>query len=187
MRYTTRWVPIKSMTALQESRIRTHVMALPDAEPVNATLWDQFQAARDDPALQRSHHFAGRYENIYIPEDLMPALAAVLQAARQGAERYLGNPVAGFSTGFWLNEMGPGHVTMPHHHDEDDEQVSGVYYIRVPEDSGDLLLKQGKDFQRITPREGMFVFFSPRVMHEVTRNNSDAVRLSVGMNFGVRR
>jgi len=175
------------MTVLQKSRIRTHVMELPDAGPVNARLWDQFRAVRDDPDLQRSHYFAGRYENIYTPEAWVPTLAPVLLAARQGAERYLGKPVAGLSTGFWLNEMGPGHVTLPHHHDEDDEQVSGVYYVRVPDDSGDLLLKQGEDCQRITPQEGMFVFFSPKVMHEVTRNNSDAVRLSVGMNFGVRR
>ena len=175
------------MSAFQEPRIRTVVMELPDAGTVNARLWDQFQAVREDPALQRSHYFAGRYENIYVPETRMPALAPVLQAAGQGAERYLGKPVAGLATGFWLNEMGPGHVTLPHHHDEDEEQVSGVYYIRVPDDSGDLLLKQGEDCRRITPREGLFVFFSPTVMHEVTRNNSDAVRLSVAMNFGVRR
>jgi hypothetical protein len=175
------------MSALAESRIKTHVMELPGAGLVNARLWDQFQAVRDDPALQRSHYFAGRYENIYIPETRMQALAPVLQAARQGAERYLGKQVAGLSTGFWFNEMGPGHVTLPHQHDEDGEQVSGVYYIRVPDDSGDLLLKQGEHCHSITPQEGMFVFFSPQVMHEVTRNNSDAVRLSVGMNFGVRR
>jgi len=174
------------MHARQESRIKIHVMELPDAESVNARLWEQFQAVRGDPVLQRSHYFAGRYENIYMPAARLPALAAVLHAAKQGAEHYLEKPVAGISTGFWLNEMGPGHVTLPHHHDEDDELVSGVYYIRVPEDSGDLLLKQGEDCRRIMPREGMFVFFSPRVMHEVTRNNSDAVRLSVGMNFGVR-
>ena len=181
MRYSTSVAPILSMS----TGIRTHVMELPEAESVNTLLWEQFLAARDDPALQRSHYFAGRYENIYIPETRMPALAPVLQAARQGAECYLGKPVAGLSTGFWFNEMGPGHATLPHHHDEDDEQVSGVYYIRVPDDSGDLLLKQGEDCQRITPREGMFVFFSPKVVHEVTRNNSDSVRLSVGMNFGV--
>jgi len=174
------------MRARDEHRIRVHVTALADAETVNAGLWEQFQAVRADPALQRSHYFAGRYENIYIPAERLPALAAVLDAAQQGAEHYLGKPMDGLATGFWLNEMGPGHVTLPHHHDEDDELVSGVYYVRVPQDSGDLLLTQGEDCRRITPQEGMFVFFSPRLMHEVTRNNSAAVRLSVGMNFGVR-
>ncbi|MFQ5642121.1 MAG: 2OG-Fe(II) oxygenase [Thiogranum sp.] len=177
---------MKSMHVSPESRIRVQLVELPDAASVNAGIWEQFQALRDDPALQRSHYFAGRYENIYIPETRLAALAPVLRAARQGAEHYLGKPVAGLSTGFWLNEMGPGHVTLPHHHDEDDELVSGVYYVRVPRDSGDLLLTQGEACRRVTPREGLFVFFSPRVMHEVTRNNSDAVRLSVGMNFGVR-
>jgi len=177
---------MKSMPAQEASRIRAHVMELPDASTVNARLWEQYQAVRDDPGLQRSHYFAGRYENVYIPVQRLPALAAVLEAAKQGAEQFLGRPVPGLATGFWLNEMGPGHVTLPHCHEEDDELVSGVYYVRVPPDSGDLLLQQDGDSRRITPRAGRFVFFSPQLMHEVTRNNSDAVRLSVGMNFGVR-
>jgi hypothetical protein len=30
------------------------------------------------------------------------------------------------------------------------------------------------------------VFFPPQVLHEVTENLSNATRMSIGMNFGVR-
>jgi hypothetical protein len=61
-----------------------------------------------------------------------------------------------------------------------------VYYVRVPENCGDLVLTRGVASTRIIPRQGMFVFFSPDVMHEVTENKSDETRLSIGMNFGIR-
>ena len=175
-----------AMTGLQETLPSYHLVELPDAKHINGDLWQQYQAVRDAPDLQRSHYFEGRYENIYVPEDRLPALAPVLRAARQGAQQFLGRQVDALACGFWINEMGPGHITLPHLHDEDDELVSAVYYVRVPENSGALLLGQGDNRRRIVPREGRFVFFSPQLMHEVTRNNSSAIRLSVGMNFGVR-
>ena len=117
----------------------------------------------------------------------MPALTPVLSAARRLAAEYLEKPDLNLSVGFWLNDMGPGHVTLPHAHEEDDELVSGVYYVSVPENSGELSLTQGAIHARVTPREGRFVFFPPDVVHEVSENRSDRMRLSIGMNFGIRR
>jgi quercetin dioxygenase-like cupin family protein len=83
--------------------------------------------------------------------------------------------------------MQQGHVTQPHRHDVDGELISAVYYIRVPSDSGDLILTGDSRQKTILPREGMFVFFQPDVLHEVTENKSGATRLSIGMNFGIRK
>ena len=110
----------------------------------------------------------------------------MLAAARRGAAEYLRQPDLELSVGFWLNEMGPGHVTLAHRHDEDDELVAGVYYVRVPNDSGELLLTHGAISTRVTPGAGQFVFFPPEVLHEVTVNRSAETRLSIGMNFGIR-
>lgn len=174
------------MTRLQEYRLECYMMELADARGVNDAVWSQYQCVRDDPGLRRTHHFAGRYENIYVGEDQIPALKPVLQAARQGAARFLHQEEIRLSVGFWINDMGPGQVTVPHRHDEDDELVSAVYYVRAPENCGDLVLTRGVASTRIIPRQGMFVFFSPDVMHEVTENKSDETRLSIGMNFGIR-
>ncbi|HFD81421.1 MAG TPA: hypothetical protein ENK05_13685 [Gammaproteobacteria bacterium] len=169
------------------SRIEYCLRQLADAEAVNAAILAQYQALRDDPALERSHWFGGRYENVYVPRQRLPALEPVLRTAVEGAADFLRQPRLALSVGFWMNEMGPGHVTLPHTHDEDDELVSGVYYLRVPQRSGELLLYQGPATTRVTPREGLFVFFPPQVRHEVTENCSGELRLSIGMNFGVRR
>ena len=71
-------------------------------------------------------------------------------------------------------------------HDEDDELVSGVYYVQVPRDTGELLLTHGDVSTRVQPVAGQFVFFAPDVLHEVTENRSTETRLSIGMNFGIR-
>ena len=175
------------MSSPGEYRIEYYVTELPQAAQVNAAILRQYRALADSAELKRSHYFEGRYENIYVPEHSLPALRPVLAAARQGAVRFLRRQQRDLAVGFWFNEMGPGHRTLPHSHDEDDELVSGVYYVQVPADSGELILKQGAAITRITPREGMFVFFAPQVVHEVSENRSGETRLSLGMNFGVRQ
>ena len=37
---------------------------------------------------------------------------------------------------------------------------------------------------KVTPEEGMFVFFPADMLHEVTINNSPEMRLSLGINIG---
>jgi hypothetical protein len=171
---------------LKPYRMQCYVMPLADAARINQAILAEYAGLRDDPALDRSHFFAGRYENVYVPEARMPALQPVLAAARRGAAEYLRRPGLELSVGFWMNEMGPGHVTLPHRHDEDDELVSGVYYVNVPEDSGELVMTQGAITIRVRPMAGQFVFFPPDVLHEVTANRGRQTRLSIGMNFGVR-
>jgi hypothetical protein len=182
-----RFVPIEFMTGPKQYRIDYYVTELPEAARVNAAILQQYRALGGSPELKRSHYFEGRYENIYLPEHSLPALQPVLAAARQSAGRFLRRDHHDLAVGFWLNEMGPGHRTLPHSHDEDDELASGVYYVRVPEDSGELILRQGVTVTRVSPREGLFVFFPPQIVHEVSENCSDATRLSIGMNFGVRK
>jgi len=86
--------------------------------------------------------------------------------------------------------MPPGSTTLIHSHDDYDELLSGVYYVSVPENSGNLIVhdttdKKSKEYIEITPQAGEFIFFKPDVRHEVSRNNSDEYRLSIGINFGV--
>ena len=80
--------------------------------------------------------------------------------------------------------MAPGDVTTAHTHDDDDELLSGVYYVRVPENSGKLVIHEAGRREEIEPEQGMFIFFSPQTLHEVTRNDSDEIRVSVAFNFG---
>lgn len=148
----------------------------------NARLTEQFHQARDAGEIRQTHHFHGRFENTYIPASQVPALAAILAVAHDHATRILGRH--DLKSGFWFNEMGPGHRTSLHSHEESDELLSAVYYIEVPEASGNLLLHGDTGIVSIEPRAGLMVLFDPGLPHEVEVNRSDATRLSVAMNFG---
>lgn len=163
-----------------------HKARLEGAEVLNREISEEFEQQNQSPLLQRTHFFEGRYENIYIDREKMPALEPVLEAATQFAAEITGYRVDQLRCGFWFNRMGPGDVTIPHTHDDDDELLSGVYYITVPDTSAKLSLGVGDQKALIEPEEGMMVFFSPRLIHEVTKNNSAHQRLSIGMNFGLR-
>jgi ectoine hydroxylase-related dioxygenase (phytanoyl-CoA dioxygenase family) len=86
--------------------------------------------------------------------------------------------------------MPPGATTTLHTHDDDDELLSAVYYVYVPEDSGNLVLyddsKTDSSEKRIEveSRTGDFIFFKPDIRHEVSKNCSTEHRLSIGINFG---
>ncbi len=163
------------------------VSRLPDAAAINRQLRAGFEALAASADVVRSHFFAGRYENLYVPRERLPALEPLLGAACRGAADFLGQPQRELAVGFWFNCMQPGELTQPHRHDEDDELVSGVYYVEAPPACGDLVLRHAGLSVRVRPVAGQFVFFPPDLLHEVEENRSGATRLSIGMNFGPRR
>jgi hypothetical protein len=124
------------------------------------------------------------YENLYVERERIPAIARVMEQAKSYARSILQWTAPALRSGFWLNDMSPGQMTSEHDHDEDDELLSGVYYIQVPQDSGDLVVVDRRIRSAITPEAGMFVFFAPTVLHSVSVNRSGERRLSMGMNFG---
>jgi hypothetical protein len=148
----------------------------------NAAIARALQAVKDHPAVRRTHHLHGRFENTYVPAELMPELAPLLDWVRGQARQVL--HMDELRCGFWFNEMGPGHRTSLHSHEEEDELLSAVYYLQVPPDSGRLVLWDGDTAHRIAPQEGMLLLFPPQLPHEVEENHSSATRLSVAFNFG---
>ncbi len=151
----------------------------------NDAFFEKYARLKNQKETKKTHLFEGRHENIYIQREIFPEIDAVLTEAQQFAQGILGLKQLP-DVGFWFNEMHQGHRTTAHRHDEDDELLSGVFYLAVPDKSGDLLLGQGDDTQRVKPQVGMFVFFAPNVVHEVEENQSTKMRLSIGMNFGLR-
>lgn len=160
-----------------------HGTRLRDAERINTALAAAFQSLGEGDFTRRTHYFGGRYENLYLERGRIPEIARVLDTAEQCAREILGwdRPLR---CGFWLNAQGPGQSTTPHNHDENDELLSGVYYVQVPPDSGDLLLLDGWLNVRVTPAPGLMLFFPPQLVHQVETNRSGELRLSLAFNFG---
>lgn len=153
----------------------------------NKILMRGFLSHYEDSDVRRTHLFNKRYENIYLNERHIPELKTLINEAVSLAENILN--VKNLRAGYWFNYMPPGASTTLHTHDDDDELLSGVYYVKVPGNSGNLIIyddadKNNPQTVEITPQAGEFIFFKPNVRHEVSSNNSTEHRLSIGMNFG---
>ncbi|MCK4864857.1 MAG: 2OG-Fe(II) oxygenase [Gammaproteobacteria bacterium] len=154
---------------------------------VNKKVLEKFESLTDDDFKEKTHLFNGRYENIYLEIKKIPGLEIIVNAALENSAKILNIKKEKLVSGFWLNSMAAGDVTTAHTHDDDDELLSCVYYIRVPENSGNLIITADNEKTTIKPEEGMFVFFSPDTLHEVSKNKSTESRLSIAFNFGLVR
>jgi hypothetical protein len=152
--------------------------------PLHHTIIADFYARLDATQTVKSHFFQGRYENIYISEENIRGLPTILTHIKNEAARLLQIPVQGLKLGFWFNLMQHGDVTLSHSHDDDDELLSGTYYLQVPHSSAALLIHHPDATKMIEPVEGHFVFFHPAVEHEVTPHHSEMARISLGFNIG---
>jgi len=151
---------------------------------INPQLIAEFQAALNQPDSRKSHFFNGRYENLYIKEQHLASLQPLKQWLLPLVEQITQQAEHQLKYGFWFNRMAASHSTTRHDHLHDDEQLSAVYYISVPKNSGNLLLYTGKTPLSITPKAGLCVLFKPHIEHEVSINNSSEERLSIAFNFG---
>jgi hypothetical protein len=163
---------------------RVHGSTLPDAERVNPRILAAFRALTEDDFSRRTHFFGGRFENLYLERDRIDGLDLILRHAEACAREILDRGAEPLRCGFWFNAQGPGQSTSEHTHEELDELLSGVYYLSVPEHSGDIVLLDGRLTTRVTPTPGMFLFFPPSLSHRVETNQSEEMRLSLAFNFG---
>ncbi len=150
----------------------------------NTGILSGFQKHKDDVDNKLSHHFEGRYENIYINQTKIPGLTPVLDIVTRLASEILGLSSNNLQPGYWFNYMLTGQRTLPHNHDEDNELLSCVYYVSVPDQSGALFLGEGNSQEIIKPEASLMVFFPPDLVHSVGTNKSNLPRLSIGINIG---
>jgi len=163
---------------------RLYRLLLSRAAELNAELQQQYLAVRDRPATRRTHHVHGRFENTYVPRELVPAIETVLSVALDAARSILGLGQRPLRIGFWFNEMWPGSRTSLHSHEEDDEQLSAVYYVAAPPAAGDFVLFEDDHRFQISPVAGALLLFPPHLPHQVEPHNGEGLRLSVAMNIG---
>lgn len=135
--------------------------------------------------LRKTHFFHERYENIYIDNSEHKDLRQLMDESRDFCSELIDVDAGELSIGYWFNLMGPGHITDWHTHDDLDELISGVVYLTVPVDSGNLILKFEQREIELEAKTGHFIFFDPETPHAVRENKSAHHRLSIGMNIGL--
>jgi hypothetical protein len=162
-----------------------HVFRLTEHLEINARVVQAFLAPKIQEQARKSHYFHGRYENIYIESTLLRGIDELRHFWNLCAADVLELNPDELKNGFWFNLMAPGQRTTLHSHDDDDELLSGVYYLQVPPgNSGTLVLHHASQRFEVEPEEGKLVLFAPDCLHEVTENQTPLPRLSIGINFG---
>lgn len=161
-----------------------HVYDYAEYRHKNAVLAAAILALPAEAYARRSHFFHGRYENLYLNAAILPELEPLLATALVKAAQLLQRPAATLKLGFWLNIMQRGDITTLHSHDDDDELLSAVYYVQVPDDAGVFKIYQQGEACEISPVAGRFMFFPPSALHEVSEHRNDIPRISIGINIG---
>lgn len=108
-------------------------------------------------------------------------------------------PIKSVSLEMWTNINGPGHFNETHHHNPHSGTfMSGVFYVKCPEDSGairfydprphidtspDSVYYGGSKFIRFFPNPNTLLIFPPWLNHSVEPNQSQEDRLSIAFNF----
>lgn len=157
---------------------------MPGEGDVDQDLARSFERLSTADFSGRTHFIGGRFENIYLDTQRLPGLSHILERLKFEAAQLLERPAETLRTGFWLNAMEPGQTTSRHCHDENDELLSCVYYIQVPQNSGDILFHENPFETRIRPKTGMALFFPPGLEHSVEIHRGQGLRLSLACNIG---
>ena len=140
-----------------------------------------------------SHKIYGRWENQYLSIQCFPELRklfrtaclegkAILKKSLVVPYKELGLPM----DEFWFNIAGPGESTGWHDHKERSE-LSGVYYLHVPDNSGDIHFRKkigDETFEwEIKSQTGKLILFDSNIEHSVPENKSKENRISIAFNL----
>lgn len=79
----------------------------------------------------------------------------------------------------WLNINYPGSYNSSHTHSGC--KRSAVYYVKTPEDCGNLIFTNSD--KEVEPKPGMLITFDSSAKHAVTPNFSDDTRISFAFNY----
>jgi uncharacterized protein (TIGR02466 family) len=180
---------------------------VPDHERINAHILSVMEELEAKGRAITRSNVGGWHSTANL--HAMPALGEI--------RRIIGNAVAGCATQLafdfdhfelffqemWLNKNGPGDFNKAHVHPN--SLLSGAYYAKVPEGSGNIefydpvrervmctfpvkertrINSQAMEYQG---KEGLLLIFPGWLQHSVQPNRSEDFRVSISFNMGFRR
>lgn len=183
-----------------------------DCESFNETLaqnilgfdWDAY---RQEHGIARGDSLDSRSEDTFIPLDHAVGIMVVLQEALRVAEDVAAQYGWCLETHdlkvdeYWANVNHVNDYNMRHDHAP--SHLSGVYYVCVPEHSGDIRFFDERKIKGATepnanitttlsrdcytfhPRPGTLLIFPSWLEHLVGQNKSDSSRISISFNINL--
>jgi len=142
-----------------------------------------------------THFINNRWENIYLNPQHIPSILPLLSEIHSIAIKTYHTKLAPHQTliiphellgyeknEFWFNAALPGEYTGAHNHNGK-AKISGVYYLQVPENCGNIVFLKGKKEKLEIPAESnKLLFFPPKLDHYVQKNMSSKTRISLSFN-----
>jgi len=142
-----------------------------------------------------THFINNRWENIYINPQNIPSILPLLSEIHSIAIEEFHTKLAPHQTlviphellgyeknEFWFNSALPGESTAVHNHNGK-AIISGVYYLQVPEKSGNIIfIHENKEKLEITAKPGKLIFFPAELDHYVQENEGTKKRISLSFN-----
>ena len=179
-----------------------YIKDFPDSEKLNKYLEPKIiQWSQQDKGEQKTN--AGGWHSstdMNRKEEYNPLTRELfnMQEEIYQKEKLSRKPVCG---NMWANINGPGNFNRPHLHPN--SLFSGVYWIKTPQKSGNLMVydprpgvqltmpnrKEGKWSPELwrevhyEPKAGRCIMFPSWLWHEVKSNESNDTRISVSFNF----
>jgi len=118
------------------------------------------------------------YQDEPIFENFIEGILKILKVTRLKTE---GKKVSITS---WANVNEKGNWNFPHNHIGTD--LSGVYYVKVPKDSGQIVFFDPRKIESamgVQPVEGNLFMFPSYLEHMVTPSESNETRISIAFNI----
>ena len=154
---------------------------------------DEFQ--KNTKHHTHTHFINNRWENIYInPQKIpsvLPLLSKILSEAineyrcrlKPHQTLVIPHELLGYEKNeFWFNSALPGESTAVHNHNGK-AVISGVYYLQVPEKSGNVIfIHENKEELEIPAKPGKLIFFPAGLDHYVKENKGSGKRISMSFN-----
>ena len=142
-----------------------------------------------------THFINNRWENIYINPQKIPSILPLLSEIHSIAIEIFHTKLSPHQTlviphellgyeknEFWFNSALPGESTGAHNHNGK-AIISGVYYLQVPEKSGNVIfIHENKEKLDITAKPGKLIFFPAELDHYVQENEGTKKRISLSFN-----
>lgn len=142
-----------------------------------------------------THYTNNRWENIYLDPQKIPSVLPLLSIILSEAiEQYqpqikpyqtlvIPHELLGYEKNeFWFNSAMPGESTAVHNHNGK-ALLSGVYYLQMPEKSGNVVfINEHKEKLEVPTKRGQLLFFPPELDHYVQENKGSDNRISMSFN-----
>lgn len=155
---------------------------------------DILKKINSHPKFNKQTHFInGRWENQYLDPYSVPEVKEIFLSASIVAKNLINTPVLvphqGLGLSFdeyWFNITNSGESTGWHDH-KMNAVISGVYYLDVPENSGDIQFRirdnDGWKDWFVKSETGSMILFDAKLEHAVSENKSECPRVSLAFNL----